>query len=1357
MKSSIMSRCVLSLALTALLCSVGNLFAGATVAWVSGGPNPDETGVSPLGAGYSDGDITSEAEYNTPGGIAMDITGNYLILADQSNNVVRVLQFNDNQTYTLAAYVGNDLVTNYCNVPVGVAIDSSDDVFVLNHGNGKNGSVIEVVDSTDTLVTNAMGLTNANGIALDSSDNIYVTVNSNKILEITSPGVSNVIATVTNAGALLQGLVVRRSGMIAACDSARDGVYQINPTTGAVSTNAGFNGQGDFPNNSANNTFLAGHAQFFQPMGVTETGDGNLVVADYGNSRVKVIEGSGAVTNLYGVSSNWWSGSYPGFFDGTVQVPDSVTPNVQARLPNGVAMAPDGSVYVTEDYYNIIRHVSNTGFAPPPTPPPPAPATPTGLTATTNATSVTLTWNGSAGATNYTVSVSQTLGENYTPIDNTSLTTFTDTNVVAGATYYFVVSASNTGGTSTNSAPVEATIPIPPPGPPTIGWFDYELNSFGFYTSVLHPVSGTPFVTHNDLMLAINPNVAIESGLNTYYIDGPPPLTNNPSSTNGSSPPEYVNGAPFDSLEPLQVSAQPDLVIESVNENGVGEYSSVVTAEFLFEVANPTITGNNAAQFEVSDITTNVSYWYTIDGSTPTNDPDSTSIGPIVSTNGQPITLSLNGSTNFLFQIRGFKNNYFPSGIASATFLTSTFVPNTISFGFASGEASSGFVASPGQTFYAPITLTTLPGQIMDQLDFNVVVTNAGPNPGPPITPGAFDFQSMLMQPVPGEPNIYTNIPPYEYVGFNSTIQTNRVFYNGSTNFITQEFTNISENLLALGWIELQGQTNLFNTKSQTLITYSIAHDDLFPNAALGEPNGVIVGGYSFDVPVTATSGQTYQIGIGAPSATTDGQGGNGSAIFIYNPTNNSLGAGSLNALKNVTIGQNRYIVGDVYPFRWFNAGDFGESNLIAADVAQIFEAAIYDLNVPPFDPTSAYTAPDGNTGYTNVSDMYDAMDSCGATYVDLGHGYLEKDTTVTAQGALNALFSGNDQTINQIAFGDGVLDVCDVYVTYRRSEDPSLVWFQRFWTNGVRVAVIVSNTITPSVVTKSSSGGKVVSATSNPSGPISITNTPTVNFTTEDYLATAGQTLNIPINATVFGQFPLRVAMINVSVNPLDGSPPLTTQVSFAPAALGAPYVATNGINSYGAAWLNSTIAGITNNGLIGTLTVTIPSTATAMSSYAIYFNHASGSPNGIASFTRHTLTGLITLSSRTNSTYNDGIPDSWRLRYFGSIYNYLSVSNADADGTGMENWQKYQAGLNPTDPTSVLTVGTDQVMAQSLQDSVIDWPTVNGQTYVIERATSLFPANWVPVATVIGDGTYMEIHDNPGSLYKYYQVVTP
>ncbi|MEI9959878.1 MAG: hypothetical protein WDM76_01735 [Limisphaerales bacterium] len=101
--------------------------------------------------------------------------------------------------------------------------------------------------------------------------------------------------------------------------------------------------------------------------------------------------------------------------------------------------------------------------------------------------------------------------------------------------------------------------------------------------------------------------------------------------------------------------------------------------------------------------------------------------------------------------------------------------------------------------------------------------------------------------------------------------------------------------------------------------------------------------------------------------------GAPGSSVFIFAPTNGSLGAGTINALKNVTIGQLKYIVGDAYPFRWFNAGDFGNTNLENADVAQVFQSAIYQLNYPPFG-----------------SDFFDVMDSCGFTYIDNGNGYLE-------------------------------------------------------------------------------------------------------------------------------------------------------------------------------------------------------------------------------------------------------------------------------------------------------------------------------------------------------------------------------
>jgi hypothetical protein len=551
---------------------------------------------------------------------------------------------------------------------------------------------------------------------------------------------------------------------------------------------------------------------------------------------------------------------------------------------------------------------------------------------------------------------------------------------------------------------------------------------------------------------------------------------------------------------------------------------------------------------------------------------------------------------------------------------------------------------------------------------------------------------------------------------------------------------NDSENLVGVGWLERAGETNLYNTLSQNLITYSLPHDDLFPNPQ--QPNGVVVGGYSFTVPANAPVGSTYQIRIGLPSATSDGVGAPGNDVFIYAPTNGSLTNGSLNSIKNVTIGSAHYLVGDSAPFRWFNAGDFGDTNLDNADVEQVFQTAAYRLNSPPLG-----------------SDFYDSMDSAGGSGADYGgYGYLQRGLPVASEAG----YGNNDDTsVNFSVFGDGILDVSDVYVTFRRSLDPSLTLYSRFWTNDMvhgysgLAAVIFDR----SNIVSHTSSAKPLGLPD--SVPVSITNTPSVNFASTDYLASAGQVLQIPVTAKVFGAYPLRVAMLNISVVPMDGSPALTVPVSFTPngtnTALGTPtsgFTTSDGINNYCAAWLDSTIAGISNSAVIGTLTVTIPTNATSLSSYAIHFDHASGSPNGYVSFPRQALTGLITLSSRTNSTYNDGIPDSWRLRYFGTVNNYLSVSNADADGTGMDNWQKYIAGLDPTDPKSKLTAGTDQAMAQSPQDSVIYWPSVAGKQYVIQRSASLFPGTWTSISTNTGTGGNMEIHDSSVRGTRYYRV---
>src|SRR6266566_4637276 len=63
--------------------------------------------------GYLNGD-TLDALFNTPMGLALDSTGNFLYLADRDNSAIRLLNLSAGQTFTFA--------TDGISQPVGVAL-----------------------------------------------------------------------------------------------------------------------------------------------------------------------------------------------------------------------------------------------------------------------------------------------------------------------------------------------------------------------------------------------------------------------------------------------------------------------------------------------------------------------------------------------------------------------------------------------------------------------------------------------------------------------------------------------------------------------------------------------------------------------------------------------------------------------------------------------------------------------------------------------------------------------------------------------------------------------------------------------------------------------------------------------------------------------------------------------------------------------------------------------------------------------------------------------------------------------------------------------------------------------------------
>jgi len=93
---------------------------------------------------------------------------------------------------------------------------------------------------------------------------------------------------------------------------------------------------------------------------------------------------------------------------------------------------------------------------------------PTNLTATAGDTKVNLSWTAVAGATGYNVKRSTIAGGPYTTVEsNVSGTSYIDTSVTNGTTYYYVVTAITVDGESGNSNEASATPVAGSVTPPT--------------------------------------------------------------------------------------------------------------------------------------------------------------------------------------------------------------------------------------------------------------------------------------------------------------------------------------------------------------------------------------------------------------------------------------------------------------------------------------------------------------------------------------------------------------------------------------------------------------------------------------------------------------------------------------------------------------------------------------------------------------------------------------------------------------------------------------------------------------------------------------------------------------------------
>jgi cellulose 1,4-beta-cellobiosidase len=177
---------------------------------------------------------------------------------------------------------------------------------------------------------------------------------------------------------------------------------------------------------------------------------------------------------------------------------------------------------VTADWWGIIG--ADVVAAPSLT----VPAAPTNVVATGGNGQVGLSWSASSGASSYNVKRSMTSGGPYTTIASPTTTSYTDTGVTNGTTYYYVVTAVNTAGESGNSSEVSATPQVAVPAAPTnvtatggngqvvLSWSaSIGASSYNVQRST---TSGGPYTTIASPTTTSYTDTGVTNGTTYYYV-----------------------------------------------------------------------------------------------------------------------------------------------------------------------------------------------------------------------------------------------------------------------------------------------------------------------------------------------------------------------------------------------------------------------------------------------------------------------------------------------------------------------------------------------------------------------------------------------------------------------------------------------------------------------------------------------------------------------------------------------------------------------------------------------------------------------------------------------------------------------
>ncbi len=322
-----------------------------------------------------DGGAAIQAQLNNPQGVAADSSGN-LYVADTLNNVVRKVSPNGTISNFAgnggagSSGDGSAATSAQLHGPQGLAVDAAGNLFIADTLNAKvrkvsaASGVINIVAGSGTPGYGGDGSAAASaqlnlpiGVAVDSSGNVYIAdFGNSRVRKVSASGA--IIGTVAGNGSTgysgdggpaanaqlngPQGVAVDAAGNLYIADTENNAIREVTPAgliaTVAGNSLAGYSGDGG----------QATSAQIGSPVGVAVDAAGDIFTLDASN-RVRQVYPNGLIATIAGNGSRGYSG------DG------GLATQAQLNSPSAIALGSNGNLYVADEANNAVRLLQYAG------------------------------------------------------------------------------------------------------------------------------------------------------------------------------------------------------------------------------------------------------------------------------------------------------------------------------------------------------------------------------------------------------------------------------------------------------------------------------------------------------------------------------------------------------------------------------------------------------------------------------------------------------------------------------------------------------------------------------------------------------------------------------------------------------------------------------------------------------------------------------------------------------------------------------------------------------------------------------------------------------------------------------------